>query len=664
MSLNIEALSRAATEARGLCMDAVQASQTGHLGLPLGCAEMGAVLYGYALKHNPEKPRWIGRDYFVLSAGHGSMFLYAWLHLSGYDLPMSEIKRFRQLHSKTPGHPEFGDTPGVECTTGPLGQGVGNAVGIAVAMKMAAARFNTTEHRIFDQHCICLAGDGCMQEGVASEASAFAGHFGLDNLILIYDSNAVTLDAPAKITQSEDTATRFKAYGFDVQEINGQDMQAFLDALNSAKENDNGRPKFIVAHTLIGKGIPEVEGTFKAHGEAGAKFVDAARKGLGLPDEHYFVSKETYDYFAAHKKKLLADYEQWEKTYNDWRKKNAEQAKQLQAAIDRKVDVDLLSRIPEFPKDSKLATRKAGSEALQPIAQAMPVLISGSADLHGSTLNYIKDGGDFTRETPSGRNIHFGIREHGMCAILNGISYHGLFRASGATFLVFTDYCRASIRLAALSKLPNIYIFTHDSIGVGEDGPTHEPVETVSSVRLMPQIDVIRPADPEETAGAFAAAMERIDGPTLLALTRQVVPILNDVDVKLRREGVARGGYIAQKEKEKLDLIIMSCGSELQHALAAAKELGDGVRVVSMPCFERFNRQSEEYREEVLPKSCRKRVAIEAGVTEIWYQYVGLDGKVVGLHQFGLSAPGAEVMKERGIDAKHVVDAAKSLNDS
>jgi transketolase len=661
MSLNIEALSRAATEARGLCMDAVQASQSGHLGLPLGCAEMGAVLYGHALKHNPEKPRWIGRDYFVLSAGHGSMFLYAWLHMSGYDLPMSEIKRFRQLHSKTPGHPEFFETPGVECTTGPLGQGVGNAVGIAVAMKMAAARFNTSEHRIFDQHCICLAGDGCMQEGVASEASAFAGHFGLDNLILIYDSNAVTLDAPAKMTQSEDTAARFKAYGFDVQEINGHDMQAFLDALDSAKENDNGKPKFIVAHTLIGKGIPEVEGTFKAHGEAGAKFVDAARKGLGLPDEHYYVSKDTYDYFAAHKKKLLAEYDRWEKTYNDWRKKNGEQATLLEAAIDRKVDVDLLSKIPEFPKDAKLATRKAGSEALQPVAKAMPFLISGSADLHGSTLNYIKDGGDFTRETPAGRNIRFGIREHGMCAIINGISYHGIFRASGATFLVFTDYCRASIRLAALSKLPNIYIFTHDSIGVGEDGPTHEPVETVSSVRIMPQIDVIRPADPEETAGAFTAAAQRIDGPTLLALTRQVVPILNDIDVKLRREGVARGGYIAKKEKGKLDLIIMSCGSELQHALAAAKELGDGVRVVSIPCFERFNRESEKYREEVLPKSCRKRVAIEAGIPETWYQYVGLDGKVVGLHQFGLSAPGAEVMKERGIDAKHVLEAAKSL---
>jgi transketolase len=661
MELNFDALSRAATEARGLAMDAVQASQSGHLGLPLGCAEIGAVLYGYALKHNPEKPRWIGRDYFVLSAGHGSMFLYAWLHMSGYDLPMSEIKRFRQLHSRTPGHPEFGDTPGVECTTGPLGQGVGNAAGIAVACKMATARFNTAEHRIFDQHVICLAGDGCMQEGVASEAGAFAGHFGLDNLILIYDSNAVTLDAPATATQSEDTGARFKAYGFDVQEINEEDMQAFLDALNNAKENNNGRPKFIISHSLIGKGIPEVAGTYKAHGEAGAKFVDAGRKELGLPDEHYFVSKETYAYFAEHKKKLLADYERWEKTYNEWRNKNPELAKILDNGIERNVPKDLLSKIPEFPKDAKLATRKAGSEALQPIAQAMPLLMSGSADLHGSTLNYIKNGEDFTRENPKGRNIRFGIREHGMCAILNGISYHGLFRASGATFTVFTDYCRASIRLAALAKLPNAYIFTHDSIGVGEDGPTHEPVETISSVRVMPNIDVIRPADPEETAGAFVAAMERTDGPTLIALTRQVVPILNDVDLHARREGVRRGGYIAKRESEPLELIILSCGSELQHALAAANELGAGTRVVSMPCTERFNRESEEYREEVLPKNVRKRVAIEAGVPEIWYQYVGLDGKVIGLHRFGLSAPGAEVMKEFGIDAQHVIDAAKSL---
>ena len=597
MELDFDALSRAATEARGLAMDAVQASQSGHLGLPLGCAEIGAVLYGYALKYNPEKPRWIGRDYFVLSAGHGSMFLYAWLHMSGYDLPMSEIKRFRQLHSRTPGHPEFGDTPGVECTTGPLGQGVGNAVGIAIACKMAAARFNTDDHRIFDQHVICLAGDGCMQEGVASEASAFAGHFGLDNLILIYDSNAVTLDAPATATQSEETGARFKAYGFDVQEINEEDMQAFLDALNNAKENNNGRPKFIISHSLIGKGIPEVAGTYKAHGEAGAKFVDAARKSLGLPTEHYFVSKETYAYFAEHKKKLLADYSAWEKTYGEWRKKNPELAKMLDDGIERNVPKDLLSKIPEFPKDAKLATRKAGSEALQPIAQAMPLLMSGSADLHGSTLNYIKDGEDFTRDNPKGRNIRFGIREHGMCAILNGISYHGLFRASGATFTVFTDYCRGSIRLAALAKLPNTYIFTHDSIGVGEDGPTHEPVETITSVRVMPEIDVIRPADPEETAGAFVAAMERTDAPTLIALTRQVVPILNDIDVRVRREGVLHGGYIARRESGQLELIILSCGSELQHALAAAKVLGAGTRVVSMTCFERFASESEKYLE-------------------------------------------------------------------
>jgi transketolase len=661
MSLNIEILSKAANQARGLCMDAVQASQSGHLGLPLGCAEIGAVLFGHALGYNPEQPRWINRDIFVLSAGHGSMFLYAWLHMSGYDLPMSEIKRFRQLHSKTPGHPEFGDTPGVECTTGPLGQGVGNAVGMSVATNMAAAQFNTDEHKIFDQHVVCLCGDGDMQEGVASEACALAGVWGLDNLIFIYDSNAVTLDAPAKLTQCEDTGQRMKAYGFDVQEIEGQDMRQFLDAFDVAKRRDNGKPQFIIAHTLIGKGIPEVAGTYKAHGEAGAKFVDAARKALGLPDEHYFVSQDVYGYFAEHKKKLLADYDRWEKTYESWRSKNPDKAKLLDDGLARKVPSDLLSEIPEFPKDAKLATRKAGGEALQPIAQAMPLLMSGSADLYGSTMNYIKDGGDFSRDNFAGRNVRFGIREHGMCAILNGISYHGLFRASGATFAVFTDYCRGAIRLSALSKLPNVYIFTHDSIGVGEDGPTHEPVETVSSVRLMPNIDVIRPADPEETAGAFVAAMQRTDGPTFLALTRQTVPMLNDIDVNLRRQGVLRGGYIAKKEAGKLDLIILSCGSELQHALVAARELGAGVRVVSMPCFERFDRQPKEYRDEVLPDECRRRVAIEAGVPEIWYEYVGLDGRVIGLHQFGLSAPGPEVMKERGIDAQHVIDAAREL---
>lgn len=661
MGLDIKALSRAANEARGLAMDAVQASQSGHLGLPLGCAEMGAVLYGYVLKHNPEQPRWIGRDYFVLSAGHGSMFLYAWLHMSGYDLSIDDIKRFRQLHSKTPGHPEYFETPGVECTTGPLGQGVGNAVGIAMAAKMAAAHFNTSEHRIFDQHIFCLAGDGCLQEGISSEASAFAGHFGLDNLILIYDSNAITLDAMAKQTQSENTRARYEAYGFDVQEIQGDDMQQFLDALNTAKERDNARPQFIIAHTLAGKGIPEVAGTAKAHGEAGAKYVDAARKNLGLPDQRYFVSDETYQYFSEHRKALLAGFARWEATWEQWRKANPDKATALDKAIDKKIPSNLLEKIPQFPPEAKLATRKAGSAALQPIAQSLPNLISGSADLHGSTLNYIDGGGDFTRDNPAGRNIRYGIREHGMCAIMNGVAYHGVFRASGATFLVFSDYGRPAIRLAALSRLPNIYIFTHDSIGVGEDGPTHQPVETVSALRLIRHLDVIRPADAEETAGAFVAACERIDGPTLLALTRQTLPMLNEIDVQLRREGVRRGAYIAKQETAPLDLIILSCGSELQHALNAAKELGSGTRVVSVPCMERFNRESAEYREQVLPNRCRKRVAIEAGVPEIWYEYVGLDGKVIGLDRFGLSAPGAEVMKEFGIDARHVVEVARSL---
>ncbi|MGI8436398.1 MAG: transketolase [Chthoniobacterales bacterium] len=659
--MNLEALSRAANEARGLAMDAVQTSKSGHLGLPLGCAEIAAVLYGNALKYNPDEPRWIGRDYFILSAGHGSLLLYAWLHLSGYDLSLDDIRAFRQLHSKTPGHPEFFETPGVECTTGPLGQGVGNAVGVAMAAKMAAARFNTEEHPVFNQHIICLAGDGCLQEGVSAEASAFAGHFGLDNLILIYDSNDVTLDAMAKVTQSEDTGKRYQAYGFEVQKIDGQDMTAFLRALNKAKKRDNGKPQLIIAHTLIGKGIPEVAGTQKAHGEAGAKFVDEDRAKLGLPAEHYFVSEETREYFAKHKKSQLRQYRRWEKMFQDWQSKHPEQAQQLQDAIEKKAPSDLLEKIPAFPTDAKIATRKAGSEALQPLAKEMPFLISGSADLHGSTLNYIEGAGDFTRDNHNGRNIHFGIREHGMCAIMNGVAYHGIFRASGATFLVFADYCRAAIRLAALSKLPNIYIFTHDSIGVGEDGPTHEPVETVSGLRVIPHLDVIRPADPEETAGAFVAAAERIDGPTLLALTRQAVPMLNDIDVNLRRAGVALGGYIAQRETAELDLILLSCGSELQHALAAAKELGAGTRVVSMPCFERFERQPAEYREEVIPNACRRRVAIEAGVTGLWYQYVGLDGKVVGLHRFGLSGPGDQVMKELGIDAQHVIEAARSL---
>jgi len=660
MNMNLEILSRAATEARGLAMDAVYVSKSGHLGLPLGCAEMGAVLYGHALRHNPDRPDWLNRDRFVLSAGHGSMFLYAWLHLSGYDLSIEEIRNFRQLGSHTPGHPEYGETPGVEATTGPLGQGIGNAVGYAVSQKMAAARFNTAAHTIIDNHIVCLAGDGCMQEGISHEAASFAAHFGLDNLILIYDSNLVTLDAMASVTQSEDTAMRYAAYGFDVQHVDGNDMTAFLEAFNRAKAGA-GKPHLIVARTLIGKGIPEVAGTNKAHGEAGAKYVDAAKKALGLPEERFFVSEEVRAFFAGRKESLVAEYEEWRSVYDEWKSENPELSKLLASGLDREIPSDLFDRVPPFDPDQKIATRKAGSDVLQPLSEALPLLVSGSADLHGSTLNYIKSGGDFTRENRSGRNMHFGIREHGMCAILNGFAYDGIFRPSGATFLVFSDYARPSIRLAAISSLPVLYIFTHDSIGVGEDGPTHEPVETVCALRAIPNLDVIRPADPEETAGAFVAALERVDGPTLLALTRQAVPTLKQIPVEARREGVLRGGYIALHETEQLDTILLSCGSELQHALAAAQETGPGTRVVSMPCFERFERQSAEYREEILPASCRRRVAIEAGVTDCWYRYTGLDGHVVGLHRFGMSGPGEKVMAALGMTADAVVKAVESL---
>ena len=663
MKLQTDILAKACAQARGLAMDAVHKSASGHLGLPLGATEIGAVLYGNALVHNPDQPRWLNRDRFILSAGHGSMFLYSWLHLSGYDLSLEEVKNFRQLHSKTPGHPEYHETPGVECTTGPLGQGVGNAVGMALAGKMAEARFNTPEHPIFDYHVIALAGDGCMQEGVAMESIAFAGHQGLDNLILIYDANDVTLDAMADRTQSENTAVRFKAIGWDVQTLqDGHDMVAILKAVNKAKKAGTGKPQLIIAKTQIGRGIPEVAGTSKGHGEGGAKFVDAAKKNLGIPEgTHFHVSDDVRAYFADHKKRLVRAYKKWEKTFEAWRTANPGKAALLDSREQTLNAADLLAKIPAFSPEAKLATRAAGRDVLQPLAAELPLFISGSADLHGSTLNYIASDKDFDRSNRAGRNVRYGIREHGMAAINNGIAYDGLFRTSCATFLVFADYSRPSMRLAALSKLPVVYIYTHDSVGVGEDGPTHQPIETVSSLRVIPNLDVIRPADPEETAGAFAAALERADGPTLLALSRQNVPMLNEIPADVRRSGVLKGGYIAIKETSELTHILLASGSELQHAVAAAKTLGAGARVVSVPSFERFNRQSEEYRNEVLPPAVRKRVAIEAGVTPLWRQYVGLDGKVIGIDRFGISAPGATVMKELGITADAVVAAAQAL---
>ena len=656
-----EILAEAANNARGLAIDAIHKCSSGHLGLPLGSAEIGAVLYGESLQYNPADPKWINRDRFILSAGHGSMFLYSWLHLSGFDLSLEEVINFRQLGSKTPGHPEFGETPGVEATTGPLGQGIGNAVGYAVSGKMASARFNTESHTIIDHHVFALAGDGCLQEGVAAEAVAFAGHFKLDNLILLYDSNDVTLDAMAVKTQTEDTGARFEAMGWDTNTIDGHDLDAINEAISKAKSDDNGKPKLIICKTEIGRGIPEVAGTAAGHGEGGAKFAESARSGLGLPEETFYVSENVRDHFTEHAKVLTEKYNAWKIKFEEWSSANPEKAQLLSDGIEGKVPENLMDLVPAFDPGTKLATRASGGEVLQPIAEAMPMLVSGSADLYGSTKNYIKSATDFEPQNNSseGRNIWFGIREHGMGSIMNGIAYDGIFRASGATFAVFADYLRPSIRLAALAHLPTIYIFTHDSVGVGEDGPTHQPVETVSGLRVIPGLDVIRPADAEETAAAFVGALQRKDGPTALMLTRQGIPNMDGISVGERRSGTLRGGYVAKKEEGELTTIILASGSEVQHAISAAEQIGDGVRVVSMPCFERFERETQEYREEVLPSSCKKRIAIEAGVSGLWWKYVGDEGKVIGIDRFGISAPGGTVMNELSMTPEALIEAVK-----
>jgi len=666
-------LATAARDARGLALDSISACHSGHLGLPLGCAEIGAQLWGKHLSYNPADPQWLNRDRFILSAGHGSMFIYSWLHLSGYDLSLDEVKNFRRHHSKTPGHPEFPSsqhsTPGIEATTGPLGAGIGNAVGMAAAAKLAAARFNTPAHKIIDHHIIALCGDGCLQEGVAFEAASFAGHEGLDNLIVIYDANDVTLDKMADFTQSEDHSARFQSLGWNTITIDGHNLKAIDDSIGMAKTLDNGKPTIIIAKTIVGKGISEVEGTNAAHGEAGVPFQKNARANMGLPaDQLWYVDPSTRAFFEKKKAELTGHYNAWTATYNAWKAANPALAKELEDGKAKKFPSasEVLAAIPAYDPKKNVATRQSGADVLQFVSKAVPQFISGSADLHGSTKNYINGAGNFGNpkikgKDYAGKNFYFGIREHAMGTMINGMSYYGLNIPSGATFLVFADYMRAAIRVAALSELQTVYILTHDSVGVGEDGPTHQPVEATSALRIIPHLDVIRPADPEEVAGAFAASIDRKDGPTALILSRQNVRTLNEVDVQVRREGVLKGAYVAIKETAPLTHIILSSGSELQWAVDAAKELGAGVRVVSVPCMERFDRQSAEYKESVLPSSVTKRLAIEAGVSGLWYKYVGLNGKVIGTDKFGFSAPGETVMKAFGITTDNVVATAKSL---
>ena len=659
---DISALARAADEARGLAIDAIAGCKSGHMGLPLGAAEIGAVLFGNALGIAPAHPKWINRDRFVLSAGHGSMFLYSWLHLAGFAISTDDLKAFRKRGSITPGHPEFGETPGVEATTGPLGQGIGNIVGMALAEKMAAARFNTAEHKIFDHMVVGLCGDGCLQEGISYEAAAFAGRAGLDNLVLFYDSNDITLDAPAAKTQNEDTLLRFQAALWDVWRLDdGHDIAELARVYAEACTHKNSRPKLIVCKTVIGKGVAEVQGTAKAHGEGGAKFAAAARKGWGLPEEtSFYVSAETRAYFSALAEKRESAYQAWLATFDAWKKANPELAELLEKGIsgDHGDAATLAKTVPEFGANNN-ATRVSGEIALNALAKNDPLMLAGAADLFSSVKTYIKDGGDYDVDTPAGRNIFYGIREHAMCAITNGIAYYGIFKPMASTFLTFIDYARGAVRVSALAKLPVYYVLTHDSVAVGEDGPTHQPVELVSALRTIPNLDVVRPGDSEETAAAYAYAVARKDGPVALCLSRQNVPALEEIPAEMRRSGTLKGAYVAVSETSALERIIIASGSELQLAVAAAKELGSGTRVVSMPSMEIFEKQSAEYRAEVLPESCRNRIAIEAGISAPWWKYVGLEGKVLGTDSFGFSAPGGEVLAAVGMSVANLVSACK-----
>lgn len=634
------ALKLIANEARGLVLDMVAKANSGHLGMPLGCADCMAVLFGYFLRYLPKNPRWINRDRFILSSGHGSALLYTYLHLSGFDVFLEDLQQFRQLKSKTPGHPEFGITPGVEATTGPLGQGIGNAVGIAVSQKKLAKECNTNELTILDNQVVCLCGDGCLQEGVGQESIALAGLWRLDNLILIYDKNHITLDGNADLSQCEDIEKKFEALNWHVVEVDGHNCEEIAGALDDCREF-KGKPSLIILNTKIGYGL-SIAGTSKAHGASGIKEIKQAKERLGLdPEKSFFVSEKTKHFFEKRQNQLQKSYNLWYKNFEDWCK--AQPEKSIQLIKKSVLKDDFWEHLPAIKEP--IATRTACGQILNHLAQALPRIITGSADLFESVKNYIENGGNFSPDNLPGRNIYFGIREHAMGAILNGMAYDGFYRVSGSTFFSFSDYLKPALRVAALSHLPVWYFFSHDSIAVGEDGPTHQPIEQLAGFRAIPNVQVFRPADYDELNGCFKQAEHHADGPSIFILSRQNLVPIESLTREEKFEGVSRGAYIVHQEKSTLDYILMATGSEVELALKTAEVLGNSTRVVSVPSMELFVRQSEDYQSFIFPQSCLKRVAIEAGSAQPWYQWVGLNGLVMGMNSFGLSAPAKQVFQ-------------------
>ena len=649
---------------RGLSVDGVAAANSGHPGMPLGMADVCAVLWSEHMNFNPKNPKWLNRDRFILSAGHGSMLIYSLLHLYGYDLSMDDLKAFRQWGSKTPGHPENFVTAGVETTTGPLGQGVANAVGFALAEASLAARYNREGSEIIDHYTYVVAGDGCLQEGISHEACSFAGHNKLGKLIMLYDSNNITIDGPTHISFTEDTRKRFEAYGWQVLEIDGHDYDQINAAIAEAKK-EKSKPSIIICKTIIGFGSPNRAGTSKAHGEPfPAEEIELMKEKLGLPkDKSFFVPDEISDLRAKTQEKGESLENQWNELWENYKNKNQEVAKELENSIKGEISKEALD-IPQFGSEKAIATRSASGTVLNHIAKYIPQLMGGSADLTPSNNTLPAGEESFSPENPKGRYIRYGVREHGMAAIMNGMALHGGVLPYSGTFFVFSDYMRPAMRMSALMEQQVVYVLTHDSIGLGEDGPTHQPEAHLWAYRMIPNMTVIRPMDANETAEAWKSALKNKKGPTCLVLTRQNLPVYDRAGLGwAKSEEAQKGGYVLCEDKD-FEAIIIATGSEVELAVEAKTKLneqGVKVRIVSMPSTNIFDEQPQEYKESVLPKNILKRVAVEAGVTLGWYKYVGLEGRVIGLDRFGASAPYKTLYKEFGITTDAIVEAVNSL---
>ncbi len=666
MTANTTQQDKAINTIRFLAADGVQQANSGHPGLPMGTAAIAYTIWTKHLRHNPSNPQWFNRDRFILSGGHGSMLLYALLHLTGYPISLDELKRFRQWGSITPGHPEFGVTPGVETTTGPLGQGFGNGVGMAIAEAHMAAEFNKPGFQVVDHYVYAIVTDGDLMEGVAAEAASLAGHLKLAKLIYLYDDNRITIDGSTELAFTEDRGKRFEAYGWQVQYVtDGNNVDEIDEAITKAKVDP--RPSLIICRTHIGYGLPTRQDTSKAHGEPpGEEELSGAKIKLGWESqEKFFIPEDMRDHFRIAVEKGSALEKEWNVLLENYQKDYPNEYTDLVRRSRGELSDNWDKELPEFPADPKgMATRAASGKVLNAIAANMPELIGGSADLAPSNNTWLQNTPAFQSSSPEGRNFHFGVREHGMAAVVNGMAYHGGIRPYGATFLVFTDYMRGALRVSAISHLNSIWVFTHDSIGLGEDGPTHQPVEHLLALRAIPNLVTIRPADANETASAWKTAIENLHSPTALILTRQAVPTL-DRTIFANADNLQKGAYIlADLGEKKPDIILMASGSEVGLIVAAGEILaneGVNVRLVSFPSWELFRKQSKDYQRSVLPENIKTRLAVEAGISIGWKDWVGDNGSVIGVDKYGASAPYKELFTHYGLTVEHVVEESRNL---